>query len=78
MRLTLKAYEKAKKVVADAKAQQQVIRTWEESLKKLGSTGNQRVVAMTIKDGKITTECELDETASRPILKESEKAEVEK
>jgi len=73
MRLTVKAYEKAKKIVADAKAQQHVIKTWEESLKKLGNTGNQRVVAITTKDGKITTECELDETASRPILKETEK-----
>ncbi len=79
MKLTLKKYEQAKKIVADAKAQQEVINTWDDAMKKLGDLGNQRVVAMTIKDGKITTECELDETASRPILKaDQEKSPFEK
>ena len=71
MKLTRKKYEQAKKIVADAKSQQEVIKTWDEAMKKLGDLGNQRVIAMTIKDGKITTECELDETAGRPILKGS-------
>lgn len=71
MKLTLKKYEQAKKIVAKAKSQQEVVKIWEDAMKKIGDLGNQRVVAVTIKDGKITTECELDETA--PILKETEK-----
>lgn len=70
MRLTLRSYEKAKKIVAEAKSQHEVIKAWEDAIRKLGDLGNQRVIAMTIKDGRITTECELDETANRPILKE--------
>ena len=73
MRLTLKKYEQAKKAVEEAKSLLKVIKTWDEAIKKLGNLGNQRVVAMTIKDGKITTECEFDETAGKPILQEAEK-----
>jgi len=70
MRLTLKKYEQAKKAVEDAKAHLKTIKTWDEAMKKIGNTGNQKVVAMTIKDGRITTECEFDETADKPILKD--------
>ena len=69
MRLTLKEYEKAKKAVEDAKAHREVVKTWDDAMKKLGSVGNQKVVAISIKDGKITTKCEFDEAAGKPILK---------
>lgn len=70
MRLTLKKYEQAKEAVEKAKAHLKVIKAWDEAMKKLGNLGNQRVIAMKISaDGKITTECEVDETADRPILK---------
>lgn len=73
MRLTLQKYEKAKKSVEEAKVHLRIIKTWDEAVKKIGSVGNQRIVAIAIKDGKITTECELDETADKPILKAAEK-----
>lgn len=68
MRLTLKKYEQAKKSVEEAKAHLKTIKTWGEAVKKIGHVGNQKIVAITIKDGRITTECEFDETAGKPIL----------
>ena len=70
MKKTLQDYEKAKKGLQKAKAYQETVKAWESALKTIGDTGNQKVVAVTIKDGKIVKiECELDETADRPILK---------
>ena len=73
MRLTLKEYEKAKKAVEDAKAHREVVKTWDDAMKKIGPVGNQKVLAISIKDGKITTKCEFDETADRPMLQKAEK-----
>ena len=73
MRLTLKEYEKAKKAVEDAKAHREVVKTWDDAMKKIGPVGNQKVVAISIKDGRITTKCEYDETAGKPILQQAEK-----
>lgn len=73
MRLTLEQYEKAKKAVEDAKAHQKVIKDWDDAMKKIGQVGNQKVVSIWIKDGKITTKCEFDETAEKPILQQAEK-----
>jgi len=51
----------------------------EANVYALIEAGHPRVVAVTIKDGKIPTECELDETASRTILKvDQEKFPFEK
>jgi len=75
MRITLKKYEQAKKAVEEAKAHLKTIKVWEEALKKLGNLGNQRVVAITFKDDQIKTECELDETAGKPILQAEKGAE---
>ena len=73
MRLTLKKVEQAKKDCKKAEAAAKVIKAWQEAVKKIGPIGNQKIVAITIKDGKISTECELDETAGKPILQQAEK-----
>lgn len=65
MRLTLKKYEQTKKAVEEAKAHQEVIRAWDEAVKKNGSVGNQRIVAMNMDDtgNVLTRECELNTEA---------------
>lgn len=68
MRLTLKKVEQAKKAIAEAVKLQEMVKTWNEAMKKIGDTGNQKVVAITIKDGRIATVCEFDETAGKPTL----------
>ena len=69
MKMTLEQFEKAQKGLLKAKAHQETVKTWQDALKKIGNVGNQKVVAITIKDGKITTQCESDETADKPSLK---------
>jgi len=70
VRLTLKKYEHAKKIVAEAKAEHETAKAWEAAMKKIGNTGNQKVVTIHFDDeGNITkVESQLDETAGRPIL----------
>ena len=72
MKMTLEQVEKARKGLQKAKAYQETVKTWQDALKKIGDTGNQKVVAITINkdDGRIMKiECEVDETADKPILK---------
>lgn len=69
MRLTLKKVEQAKEAVKKGREAEKLVKTWNDAVKQIGDTGNLRVVAMTIEDGKILPECELDETAGKPILK---------
>ena len=71
MRITLKEVEAAKKAVERAKAHVKTIKTWDEAVKEI-KVGNKNF-AISIKDGNISTECELDETADKPILKAAEK-----
>lgn len=60
MRITRKAYEKARQVVAEAREQEKTVKIWEEALKRLGDIGNQELVAITVTDdGAVRTECEL-------------------
>lgn len=73
MRLTLKKIEQAKKTIKEARELQEIVKTWNDAVKIIGPVGNQKIVAMTIKDGRITTECEFDETAGKPILQQAEK-----
>jgi hypothetical protein len=69
MRLTLKKYEQAKEAVEKARESMKTIKAWDDAMKTIGDTGNQTVVAITIKDGRISTECEFNETADKPIVK---------
>lgn len=60
MRITRKSYEKAVAVVAAARDQLKLVKTWEDAVRQLGNLGNQQLVALTVnKDGTIKTECEL-------------------
>jgi len=73
MRLTLKKVEQANDAVKKGREAEKVVKTWDDAVKKIGNTGNLMVVAITIEDGKILPECELDETADKPILKVASK-----
>jgi len=68
MRLTLKEVEAARKAVEKAKVHAKTIKTWDEAVAGI-NVGNQKIVAIKIKDGKVYTECEPDEAAAKPILK---------
>lgn len=75
MRITRRAYEKAKVSVKAAQEQMKIVNAWNEATRQLGNIGNQKLVAITVnEDGSIRTECELvndagtksvDETAKR-------------
>ena len=80
MRLSLKKFEQAKKEVMKGKEAEKIVKDWQDAIKKIGNNGNGRVTVIIIDDdGTLTWECELDETASRPILKaDEEKSPFEK
>lgn len=60
MRITLKNYEKARKIVEQAKEQRKVVDTWNDALKQIGDLGNQKLVAIQIDgNGEIHTQCKL-------------------
>lgn len=70
MRLTLKKVEQAKKAVQEARAQQEIVRKWNDTMKTIGNTGDQKVTAMIFNedmDELLRTEC--DPNGNRPILK---------
>jgi len=60
MRITRKAYEKARAAVEDAREQLKLMKAWEDALRRVGNLGNQHLVAVTVgDDGSVRTECEL-------------------
>jgi hypothetical protein len=60
MRITRKAYDKAKKLVEEARAQIKLVKVWEETVAQLGPLGNHQLVAIVIgEDGVVRTECEM-------------------
>ncbi len=60
MKIKLKQYERALKVVEQAREQLKIVKTWDEAVKQVGDLGNQQIVAITVnEDGSIRTECEL-------------------
>lgn len=60
MRITLNQYERAKQAVAKLSKHQKTVEAWERALKSVGDTGDMKVVAFKIVDGKVTAECEKD------------------
>jgi hypothetical protein len=65
MRITRKSYEKAKKLVEDARSQIKVVKIWEQTLAQLGPLSNQQLVAIVVgDDGTVRTECELAPAAT--------------
>ena len=53
MRITQKNYEKARKIVEQAKEQVKVVHAWNEAVKKLGNLGSQKIVAVTVGDDSV-------------------------
>lgn len=69
MRITLKKYEKAKEAVAKLKKHEATVKSWEEAVRKVGSTGDMKIVAVEIDDGRVSAECVRDEAKEKPLLK---------
>ena len=57
MRITRKEYEKARANYEKLKGCVATVKKWEETVKNL-DVGGQKILAIKIQDGKITTECE--------------------
>lgn len=73
MRITRKAYEKARASVEAAREQIKLVRTWEDTVKRAGSLEGQELVAITVsEDGSVRIESQL---STRPSVQHSSDAE---
>lgn len=60
MRVTRKAYEKAKQLVEAAREQAKIVAAWERAAKQVGENNGQQLEAVMVDDdGSIRVECSL-------------------